>query len=592
MTSKTISTISGLCLLLVLSSCSPIRNSMQEEWKVSHGKNDEVHQALTQIEPVSGSEVVCLLNPRGVEVYQQSDGRALNKVEDKKRSLKIPDFGKKSKLEGVALQVEKVVYLRLPQTDYMLEFDYRLASEKISMIDMKTNAVLWANEELTWSLERIQELVSLVSKATTKDLGVRNAAGAAAGIFFPEQFIKEMVTYLDQKNILLIKDLKDLKRGLSAIDLSNGKVLWRLEVGKNIAALHFDETQDQVVVYGGNPPIMQGLGHLVQLNKDLIRIDVNTGNVVWKTEYSKNFITKIDGGFGDIQTDRIPDIRKVDKYLISNFNQLEVHDYETGEAIFETSTGKDALMNWTNYGPNVLFPFPVVEEGVVYRTVINRILAFNQTFIVEAYEMESGNLLWATEELTKKPAVNMSIVGNKLLIGYGSKDGVIAIDKTTGKKLWQTNLSRKANSAKWIIEGERIYLSDKKEILVLNTNSGEITNRIEVGKQAGKVKEMFLHEGKMIVLGVKKGVARVNLKTMQVEIYHKLKFNAELSHEGDRFVIFGLEPSNPIVFLDAHSFQMLASLKKSKKRYALSWDAENDKIYTARKGRLTKYGTN
>jgi outer membrane protein assembly factor BamB len=573
---------------LLFVACGPVKTTLSPEWTIKHDKHDNIHNMLTALYPVPEKQAIVLTNPQGVEVYSMLNGVSLIEKQKAKSTFRMPSF-KKGK-ESPLIYLTKVVYMYIPDGGYLLEFDYQTVVETITLYDIRTNQKIWQNSDITWSLERMQELTQMAAGLATKSLGVRAGVGAASGIFFPEKFIEDAIIRMPVSGKLLIKDYQNFSKGISCLDLNTGEVLWRTKgISKNIADILVDPSEEFAIIYGGDPPILEGLGHLAQMNKDLAKLDLKTGEILWQSKYDRNFITRLPGNVGNVSFDRFADLRLGDDFIFSNFNQIEVHDLATGASRFVTSTGKDAMMNWTNFGPNVFFPLPIIADGILYRTVTNRILAFNQTFIVEAYDMATGNLLWVSEEISKKEPANMELSGNTLIVGFAGKAGVVALNKQDGKQLWDYSMGKRANSAPMVIHGQFVLVPENQMIHVLNITTGALETTISLKSETGFIRDNFIYDNKLVVMGKKKGIALVSLDNWEVLHQHTLKFEGNLSAEGNQFVISGSLPSDPVVMLDAGNLKELGSIKRAKKRYAITWDSDERSIYEARGGRLIKY---
>lgn len=354
------------------------------------------------------------------------------------------------------------------------------------------------------------------------------------------------------------------------------------------------------MTFGGNAawmPVGKSLGTAVQLNKDMLRIDLETGEILWKSKYEKNYRVKHDGGF-DNETKK-PDIRLYNNWLVTNFTQIEIFDFNSGNPMMSTSTGKDLLSSVRGFGPASEFAFPLIEGDVLYRSVITGILAFgasaggetpnNYNAILEAYSITSGELLWTSEEFSRQKINNIALDGELLLLSFDGKEGVQALNPKTGERVWTFETSKKGVTTKWLTTDNKLVVVENKVVHVLNLKSGKIIHTIDVGKVTGKVSEISMHKNKLLVIGEKKGLALYNLDQGSMIAEVKTGYKFELREYPNKVVAYPTEPSGPLIILDVTDFTVLGTLKKSKRRTAISWCDNTENVYEVRGKKVAAY---
>src|SRR5690606_24563216 len=120
-------------------------------------------------------------------------------------------------------------------------------------------------------------------------------------------------------NAILINTLMD---GLARINLANGDIQWiSSATAGGLSHIVLDEGSNSLLALGGNPFWFPDVLNSVQVNKKLVKIDLETGNPIWESQYSKNIIPKNHGGFEYYQT---PDVRIANNKILLNFNEIEV----------------------------------------------------------------------------------------------------------------------------------------------------------------------------------------------------------------------------------------------------------------------------
>jgi outer membrane protein assembly factor BamB len=469
-----------------------------------------------------------------------------------------------------------------------LEFNYGSAQEEISLIDLNSGKVVWKNADLFWSIEQYGNLANELADLSMKKTTSKAATGLAAGALFPVRHIQDIVSILPGQNKMFIKTFE----GLTCLEISSGKVIWNVtDLKGEVAYIHYDENSNSILTFGGNPIWMPAFLNRIQVNKKLFKIDAASGEVLWNTNYSRNFMVKNDGGFQN-ELEKKPDVRIVDGKIILNFLQLEVIDFETGASVFETSTGRDAMMNVVpEANPATLFSFPCVEDGVLYRAVINRVLAFNQSLVVEAYNLESGELIWVSEELTRKSINNISQIGDYIAVGTDGSEGIVFLDKKTGKQNASLTLSKSGVTKKWIVDNGKIIVPEKNIVHIVQPENATIKHSVNVSSAVGTVHKLILNEKDLYVLGSKKGIGKYNLDNGNLIASVKTGFSPEVINHFDKSLITSQNPSDAILILANSDLSVRGSLKKSKKRTALGWNGNLSEVYEVKNDRLEKFST-
>ncbi len=225
--------------------------------------------------------------------------------------------------------------------------------------------------------------------------------------------------------------------GLTLISLENGEVIWVNEDFKGgLAEIIYEEESNSLIAINRDDEAfaLEGL----QFNRQLMRIDVETGETIWESKYDGNIREKLDG-FG-IWEDRRTDIRLVDGNIMINFLNVEVYDFETGEQRWQTTTGSDRLLDMVAPEAQIMnrFAFPEIHNGKLFRVSHENVGLTGVDVVIEAYDYNSGELLWKSDKISRsKPVNDMVIAGDKLVASTEASEGIITFDISSGKRLWK-----------------------------------------------------------------------------------------------------------------------------------------------------------
>lgn len=598
-----------ILILLVLTSvaCSPVKNTMQREWQTKLAIHDGFHAPLTDIVHNDENQTTAILNPLGVEVFNAQGNKVSNISSIRQRnifSVGIPGLGKEKKTVTLGLEnLEKVVYVPLEHQNAVLKFNYAPAMEEISLISLSDGQTIWTNNKLSWNVEKFEQVFRYLSDAIAKSINnpkARAYVGGSAGLFFPKKYIDDIITFIPDKNAMLITGLV----GIAMVDLTDGSVKWEYPRGMTagVSYLHYDLETESIVLFGGNPlwfPDINLMGvkvtKLFQTNKDIIRLDSKTGKEIWKTAYNNNFVTKTDGNFGNYSYEKKPDIRIFGDQIFLNFKEIELFDFNTGSKLFETSSGRVSAFEGD---PTLEFAFPVFIDNMVFQTVINKTLAFgisvggepdNYEVVIEGYNFTENQLLWKSDPFERQFVNNLTSWNNLIIAGFNKSSGVIAFYEADGSIAWEYPLSRRGVTTKWIDEDYRLIFTENDIIHIVSAENGELLHKLDVSKTTGSVEQIYMKDNKLIVIGSKKGAAMYNIDDGTLLNMVKTGFKPELYQIEGKYVLASIFPNEPIILLNQNDFKAVGSLAKSKHRTALGWSVETGNVFEVRKGRLSKY---
>lgn len=101
---------------------------------------------------------------------------------------------------------------------------------------------------------------------------------------------------------------------------------------------------------------------------------------------------------------------------------------------------------------------------------------------VSALNVNTGEVVWTyARSRGEESATEFIVAGNKLIVG-SHWDALVAVDKTTGKKLWENDdkTLRFRSSTPIVLNEKELLVADSSAIMIVNLENGKIISKTEV----------------------------------------------------------------------------------------------------------------
>lgn len=568
-----------------------VETTMVKEWEKERAFNEPENQMLTQMEMTDDGSAITLVSPGGVQSVNVNGETVQQADRQKFFSIHVETS------RGVEELTDKVSYIYVPHRHALLEFNYATFAETVTLIELENKEVKWVSKDLKWSLERYQVFARALSKGM--GLGGQLATGAAAQTMLPSRFVGNLTEIIPELDALIFKTLD----GLSLIDLSSGEVVWtNKNLDGGLAEVIFDEESNSIVVVNSDDEAFSIEG--LQFNKQIMRIDAETGDTVWEGNYDGNIREKVDG-FG-IWADRRADIRLVDGKIMINFLNVEVYDFETGEQLWQTTTGNDKLLDYVAPEAQImnLFAFPVIHDDMLYRVTHENTGLTGVDVVVEAYNYQTGDLMWKSGKLSRSEPVNdMLVAGDKLVVSIGASEGITAFDLKTGEKKWENSgFGKNGIQFEMIEHNGNVIAAGSGKMYLINADSGEELFAINTANDGlGDMKDIAVRDNSLLITG-SNGFGIYNpengelISSVATPTGGIMSFN----EQNDRVLISpkpnyadAKYPADAAVYLiDSEEVRLLGTLgtDKNRKKWKISPDFSN--IYVLTNNTISMYSTN
>jgi outer membrane protein assembly factor BamB len=286
----------------------------------------------------------------------------------------------------------------------------------------------------------------------------------------------------------------------------------------------------------------------------IVRIDMNTGNIIWEATYIGRAEKKVISG------EFVFDMEIEEDKVFLRMNGIQVYDYNTGAiqwtAAFDfTPDIVGAPANAKRFGVYGAVAAPVVVGNDVY--VLDMSNKRNQ--FVKKYDLQSGKLLWTSPEIKEARAIpGMAVIGDKVVLQIGGNveaqayiyrrevgpDGSVSIyeewriwypnikpnavqafNTSDGSKAWESERFRKGiTNMLW--DEKHVYVCSGKALYALNYTTGADVYEVALGDDGiGLAASILDFDGKIVVVG-EKGVATHELASGKLIGSSKYKSSA------------------------------------------------------------------
>lgn len=459
-----------------------------------------------------------------------------------------------------------------------------------------------------------------------------------------------------ESNVLFLFDRKLGKDQIACLDLRDGKLLWTTDKYQNVSDENvvyvaeldgfaislkdklvwinartgeerwststFKGVVGQYVVTGKSEFVMvnfmpTNLGALLTGYKNqIVKIDLNTGNILWENTYIGRAERKVVSGEFLYELDVTGD------KVFLRMNGIQVYDLNTGANIYSAAF---------DFTPDKLVGSPVgAKRFGVYGAVADPVVVGDDLYIldmsskksqyIKKYDRNSGRLLWSSAEIKEARAIpHMYVVGDKVLLQIGGaveaqayivkKErqpdgtyltteewriwqpnvkpcGIQAFNTSDGSMAWDSERFRKGITNAVVI-GDRFIVCSGKELYSMDIATGAEQYVVPVAKGGvGNADQIITYKDMIVVIG-DKGVSTFNSTTGDLVASGKYKKSDLEDYEGDRLILKTASADIACFDLDDCTYKQF----KARTGSSTSLSADGDFVYVYEKKTVTKVGT-
>lgn len=138
---------------------------------------------------------------------------------------------------------------------------------------------------------------------------------------------------------------------------------------------------------------------------------------------------------------------------------------------------------------------------------------------IQAFDLETAEAVWRTDRgKGESSAAEFVICGDKLIVS-SHWDALAALDKNTGKKLWEIKDEdiRFRSSTPAVIDENTLLVADSDAIMMVDAESGKITNKTDnTGYNFATASQPLIQGNIAYITTADKGVVAYDLSTKQI----------------------------------------------------------------------------
>lgn len=427
--------------------------------------------------------------------------------------------------------------------------------------------------------------------------------------------------FMEEAGVLFLSDKKMGKDNIMAIDIADGKVLWKTDrfEGVRISSIvYFPSlksfaviTKDGLVALDARTgetrwtqsrftgsladwDYLEASDELVLLNyktswgalfsgykNQLMKIKASTGELIWETEYFGVIPTKYYTG------QIISKMYVEGDRVFCLINGMQVFDLKTGQKqwqadydVYDHKIGLGAESFWYD---GIAEPLVVGDE--VYLVKFKHA---SKKVSIEKRSLKDGSVKWETQMETKPDAVpTMAVENAKLILQLGGrvniqgKDNqgvyfsknkwvdpfrVEVYDAATGNFVWKSD-KLKDRITNLVVMNGQIYVADEKHFFAFDVNDGAV--KLEQKLEVGDAQELYVYNGQIGILG-EKGFNMVNPAGESQYLVKLKEPYTNCPNIGDNFLLMN-EDEIRIISLQSGK-EKLAYKKEKKYHYQFAED--------------------
>lgn len=248
--------------------------------------------------------------------------------------------------------------------------------------------------------------------------------------------------------------------GVYAFDATTGAQLWYRALDGSVSTLA--------------PTVADGMVVTTIDQQVVAALDASTGEDAWQAGLPEDLVRETDGDTA-IAFKAAPSIADGHVFIKTSAGVVVAYDLETGDVDWTFDAGVQRTMDTSS--------LPVaVSDGVAYfaapqddgnDAISNAVKLF-------ALDTESGEEIWPAIDV---PSVGDLAVADSVIYyapqAFGPSSTLMAIDATTGKPTWRTDIM--TGWGQPIIVDQRVYVQTAGEVVGLDVETGKAQWRVYVG---------------------------------------------------------------------------------------------------------------
>ena len=422
----------------------------------------------------AGKDITILDGPSGEVVYGEKEKFSLGGFLKEATSVNGVGLG--------SMEADEFSYAFLNDAGLALVFDYSIEDDIIRAIDLEAGEQVWEHDDYRWSLEKYQAVGAKIASniAQRFGLGAGAAAGAASQDLLRHRYVQDLVEEVPQTGGTLIKTVGSLRM----IDTRTGEERWTLDEveGSGLEFVRYLPDAGELLLVTNFTSLLEAASGA----SDVLRIDAETGELLWKTPYG--------AGTGS----QVRDVWTQGGRVLIDFagGALEAFDTETGEQVLQTRDSGMAMAQRT--GGNLIgtrfTTTPLVDDGVVYAAHTTNFKAVGSPDkTIRKFDLETGEEIWTGEAVESMqdvrdlqhaaPGLVVARVthGGGGTLGSDPRQVLTAWDTDSGDIVWSRQIEDIPEGDGLFRHDGLLYAAGADSLYALDAQTGDVQQQASLG---------------------------------------------------------------------------------------------------------------
>lgn len=395
-------------------------------------------------------------------------------------------------------------------------FDKKLGKDKLAVLDLQTGKILWDSE-------------------VYQGLTVNN------------------IEYIPEKDGFLLS----LESSLTFVDARTGEEKWESTAFKGSIAMS-QYVDGDLVMLNFAPPTLRSF--FKGFKNQLARMDLDNGDVKWSATYS---------GFPELKIvtkEPVFDMNIKEGKIFLIMKGMQVFDLNSGATLWSASFDEEVKKKIVTI--NAPLGIGKGGGGTIYGAIADPLIVGRDVYIVQKtrkskkfvinkYDINTGKVLWSSEQFKTAAAIpNIFVINDKLIAQVGGvvevqsittatvdgvttttysvgtknikPNGLMAFNTSDGSRVWDSEKFKKGITNAFV-DGENLIVSSGKSLYSIRYSDGNVNYEEDVKNGGvGLAVEILPYKRNIVVIG-QKGVSLFKIsdgKLVKASKYKKASFES------------------------------------------------------------------
>ncbi len=463
-------------------------------------------------------------------------------------------------------------FILIPEEDVFITIDYTLTNTDTKAFDLTDGELLWDSDNLSLGLGVADALTTIMAmgsraaggRALTSvagapmGYGMMGTTGMVAGAFSNDPVIDDAIHYIPELNAMTFNS----DDGLQLADVRTGKLIWEQEeVSGAMGEVFYDPENNLLIAIS----ILTSEIRQLTSRPEIMAIDAETGDLLWRTEYISNF--------------RPGHSFVVGPTLVTDFFGIALYDLKTGERVegevaesYARAESNLRIMSRLTAGDGqeiiTTTSVPQIDHNnhILYMTGMRRGNSEPQGGVkaLQKIDPESGNFVFFVEDIAGRAYEPIqTVLTDEILyvkMARRANTHIIGINPETGEVVFETEPVRNRLTTEYdyfSLMDDAIMDASSTGLLLYDRFTGELLQEVSFRDLGvGRLRNNSAHPNGFAIFGTD-GVALVSASG---EVLKEIDLGNIENFFADEDEIWLLDNRN-YVRLDARSLKVISELE-------------------------------